>query len=257
MAGGNVVNRVLRQVVDAGRRRLAPRAGGPRFRGAFASYAEAMAAVRPGALAGYDHAEIADVSFEKMCQRALWDYPIMFWLARVTPDATCLVDAGGHMGTKFRAFARELSLPEEFEWVVYDVPEIARAGRERAARDGLSGLTFYDRLEDTPPADVLLCSGLLQYIDIPFAALLQRLPKLPRHLLLNKVATREGPTIVTLEEFGMAEVPYQVRDHAEFLQTLAAQGYVIEDTWTIPTLSHTHPAFGASTSQGFYARLSA
>ena len=253
---GNIVNRALRRFVEAGRRRLAPPAAGPSFRGAFASYAEAMAAVRPGALAGYDHAEIADVSFEKMCQRTLWDYPIMFWLARVTPGATSLVDAGGHMGTKFRAFAHELSLPTPFEWAVYDVPEIARAGRARAERDGLSGLTFYDQLEATPPTDVLLCSGLLQYIDIPFTTFLQRLPKLPRHLLLNKVATREGPTVVTLEAFGMAEVPDQVRNHGEFLQTLGALGYVIEDSWTIPPLAHTHPAFGTSTSRGFYARLS-
>jgi putative methyltransferase (TIGR04325 family) len=253
---GNIVNRALQRIVEAGRRRLAPQAAGPNFRGAFVSYDEALAAVRPGALAGYDHAEIADVSFEKMCQRTLWDYPIMFWLARVTPGTTSLVDAGGHMGTKFRAFAHALSLPASFEWAVYDVREIARAGRARAERDGLSGLSFYDQLEATPPTDVLLCSGLLQYIDIPFAAFLKRLPKLPQHLLLNKVATREGPTVVTLEEFGMAEVPYQVRDHAEFLQTLAALGYVIEDSWTIPTLAHSHPAFGVSTSRGFYARLS-
>jgi hypothetical protein len=73
--------------------------------------------------------------------------------------------------------------------------------------------------------------------------------------VLNKVATREGPTIVTLEDFDTAEVPYQVRDHAAFVASIEALGYVIEDSWVIPDLSRTHPAFGVSTSRGFYARL--
>ena len=159
------------------------------------------------------------------------------------------------MGTKYRAFRTHLNLPANFDWAIYDVPAIVRAGRARAERDGLAGLSFYDRLEDAPASDVLLASGLLQYLDIPFAALIERLRQRPRHVLLNKVATREGPTIVTLEDFDTAEVPYQVRNRAEFLATLDQLGYDIVDQWVIPSLSREHPAFGKSTSRGFYARL--
>lgn len=245
----------INRVVHAVRRRVSAAPEGPQFRGAFASYAEALAAVRPGALAGYNHAEVADISFEKMRLRTLWDYPVLFWLNRLLPGSARLIDAGGHMGTKFRAFRGVLSLPDGFDWAVYDVPEIAKAGRARAEKDGLTGISFHDRLEATPPADILLASGLLQYLDTPFADFVARLPRKPQHIILNKVATREGPTIVTLEDFGTAEVPYQVRDHAAFVASLADMGYVIEDAWDIPTLSRTHPAFGVSVSRGFYARL--
>lgn len=244
----------LKRFAKALLRRVKPAPAGPSYRGAFASYSEAMAAVRPDMLAGYDHEEIAPISFERMCQVTLWDYPVLFWLDRLLPGTTRLVDAGGHMGTKFRAFDAHLTLPAGFDWAVYDVPAIVRAGRARAERDGLKGISFYDRLEDTPPADVLLCSGLLQYLDIPLAEMIGRLPQKPRHLILNKVATREGPTVVTLEGFGTAEVPYQVRDHGEFVAQVEALGYSIEDRWSIPDLSRNHPTFGQSTSRGFYAR---
>jgi putative methyltransferase (TIGR04325 family) len=246
---------VINRVVHAVRRRVGAVQEGPHFRGAFASYAEALAAVRPGVLAGYNHAEVADISFEKMCQRTPWDYPVLFWLQRVLPNTARLIDAGGHMGTKFRAFRDVLDLPAGFDWAIYDVPEIVKAGRARAAKDDLSGISFYDQIEATPPADILLASGLLQYLDIPFPDFVARLPQKPTHLILNKVATRAGPTVVTLEDFDTAEIPYQVRDHAAFVAAITDMGYAIIDSWDIPPLSRTHPTFGRSTSRGFYARL--
>jgi len=245
----------LKRYASALMRRVSPRApAGPSFRGAFSTYDEAMAAVRPGALAGYDHDEVADISFEKMCEVQLWDYPVLYWLDRLLPGAASLVDAGGHIGTKYRAFRPYLRLSEAFDWAVYDVPAIVRAGRVRAQRDGLRQLSFHDQLEKTPASDVLLASGLLQYLDIPFAELVTRLPAKPTHILLNKVATREGPTVVTLEDFSTAEVPYQVRDHNAFVASLDALGYDIVDQWTIPSLSRENVAFGVSVSRGFYAR---
>jgi len=244
----------LARVGGALKRRLGGQADEPHYRGAFATYAEALAAVRPDKLAGYDNEELAEISFDRMCQIALWDYPVLFWLDRLLPETQRLVDAGGHMGTKFRAFRSHLRLPATFDWAVYDVPAIIRAGRARAERDGLSGISFYERLEDTPPADLLLASGLMQYLDIPFEQFLARLPTPPKHIIFNKVATREGPTIVTLESFGVAEVPYQVRDRAAFIATLDSLGYNVEDSWTIPSLSRAHATFGKSTSRGFYMR---
>jgi putative methyltransferase (TIGR04325 family) len=227
-------------------------------RGAFATYQEALVAVRPGLLAGYDNDAVADVSFEKMCRIALWDWPVLYWLRRLLPEARCLLDAGGHQGTKFRAFRRHLELDGRLRWVVYDVPAVIRAGRERASRDGLRGLEFVDSLDGAPAADILLASGLLQYLDAPLGHLLGRLQVLPRHLLLNKVATRDGPTVVTLERFPRAEVPYQIRNRAEFLSTLDTAGYDVVDEWEIPNLAHdipTHPHLGKSTSRGCYALL--
>lgn len=229
-----------------------------RFRGAFSSRELALNAIRPGLLAGYDHDRVAAISFDKMCQIMLWDWPVLYWLQRIAPQIKTLLDAGGHMGTKYRAFRNHLNLERGMNWVIYDLPAIVRAGRVRAAQDGLRGLSFIDNLDDSPQVEVLLASGLLQYLDIPLSELLQRLPALPQHLILNKVAVRDGPTVVTLENFGCAEIPYQIRNRDEFLSSLNGLGYEIMDSWDIPDLSHvisTHPRLGKSISCGYYARL--
>lgn len=225
------------------------------FRGSFGSYAEAVAAVPPDRLVGYDNDEVVDVGFEKMCRMELWDYPVLLWLQRVLPGNGRLIDAGGHMGTKFRAFQNYLRLPPHFRWMIYDVPAVVRAGRERAARDGLETVTFHERLEDLPPSEILLASGLFQYVNMTPAEFLSRLEELPKHLLLNKVATREGGTVVTLECFPSADVPYQVRGRAEFEESLVSIGYRIRDSWEIPAFSRKHPDFGQSISRGYYAEL--
>jgi putative methyltransferase (TIGR04325 family) len=227
-----------------------------KFRGAYATREQAIASVRPGKLVGYDNDAVVNISLDEMSKIALLDYPVLYWLKCINP--TCILDAGGHVGTKFRAFRTHLDLDNNIIWVVYDVPAVVRAGQAFAERDHLQRLSFIDDLSKAPNADVLLASGLLQYLDIPFSDLLKQLPTLPRHLVLNKVATRDGPTVVTLENFGCAEVPYQIRNREEFETSLLSLGYEIVDQWSIPNFSHTipwHPELGASTSRGYYAKL--
>lgn len=193
-----------------------------------------------------------------MCRLTPWDQPVLRWLERLLPEATCLLDAGGHLGTKYRAFRTHVDLHERLKWVIYDVPAIVRAGREKSIAEGLTALSFVDSLADAPAPEIFLASGLLQYLDTPLEGLISQLPARPRHLILNKVATRKGPTIVTLEYLGRAEVPYQVWNRSAFEDTLASMGYEILDEWEIPELSHviaTNPFQGASSSRGYYARL--
>lgn len=227
-----------------------------RFRGAFASYDEALANVRAGRLAGYDHDSVAPVSQAFMQERAPWDYPVLYWLQRLAPDIGCLVDAGGHVGVKYRAFAPYLDL-DRLQWVVYDLPALVRAGRAQQRPQDRT-LSFVERLEEAPSADVLLASGLLPYLREPFEELVGRLGLRPRHILLNKVVTRDGPTVVTLENFGVAEVPYQIRNVHDVPAALQALGYEIVDEWTIDQLAHriqTHPELGRCTYRGYVARL--
>jgi putative methyltransferase (TIGR04325 family) len=226
----------------------------PRFQGAFDCREAAVASASSRGLVGYDHDVVAEVSFDEMCRIAPWDYPIMFWLQRLLPRGRRVLDAGGHMGTKYRAFRRLLDLDAGVEWTVYDVPAIVRAGRKRALEDGLVELAFTEDLAQVPCPDLLFASGLLQYLDVPFSDLLRRLPALPRHLLVNKVAMRDEETIVTLENFGVALVPYQIRNREAFLSEMATLGYRIEDEWHIPSLANrisTHPELGWSRSSGF------
>lgn len=244
---------VMRNTVLAARKRLGSGTPPNKFRGTFATYREALAVVQADLLAGYDNDEVAQTGFDDMCLVKIWDYPVLFWLSRLVPRLHCLVDAGGHMATKFRAFVPYLDLPAGFDWAIYDLPAVVRAAQAKAAADGLRGVSFHERIETTPAADLLLASGLLQYLDIPLEELVSRMPNRPRHLLLNKVATRDGPTLVTLERFPGAEVPYQIRNRSAFESELTEMGYAIRDSWEIAGLSHRHGAFGQSVSRGYYA----
>ncbi|MGQ0581264.1 MAG: methyltransferase, TIGR04325 family [Reyranella sp.] len=227
-----------------------------RFRGAFASFDDAVVHVRPGLLAGYDHDRVTSVSREVMQQVPLWDYPILYWLKRLAPEITRLVDAGGHIGVKYRGFGPYLEL-ELIDWIVYDLPAQVRAGRAEARPQDRT-LSFVERMEDAPAADVLLASGLMPYLNEPLADLVRRMRVLPRYILLNKVVTRDGPTVVTLENFGVAEVPYHIRNAREIPDALESLGYDIIDIWIIDSLAHriqTHPELGRATYRGYVARL--
>lgn len=226
-----------------------------RFRGAFASYEEALANIRPDRLAGYDHDSVADVSRDYMQKLALWDYPVLYWLKRLAADGTRLVDAGGHIGVKYRAFAPYLDL-DRIDWIVCDLPALVRAGRAQQRPQDRT-LSFVDRPEDAPAADILLASGLLPYLREPLEDFVRRLAAPPEWILLNKVPTRDGPGLVTLENFGVAEVPYRIRNASEVPDALAALGYEIVDSWVIEQLAHriqTHPELGRSTVRGCVAR---
>jgi len=236
-------------------RQLLPLA--PEFSGAYGSYREAFAAASRQGPVGYDREDVVDIAYERMCRVMWWDYPVLFWLARLLGEIDLIVDAGGHMGTKYRAFRALLPIDDQVRWVVYDVPAIVRAGRQRAAADGLERLQFVERMEDAGNPDLFLGSGLLQYLDVDFSELLGRLPSLPRHLLLNKVALRRGPTVVTIQHYEGLTTPYQIRDEDEFVRNLTDLGYDLIDRWQIPSLSHvigTHPELGPSRSEGFYFR---
>ena len=224
-----------------------------RFRGAFASLDEALAHVRPGMLAGYDHDSVTSVSRALMQQVPLWDYPILYRLRRLAPEIARVVDAGGHIGVKYRGFAPYLEL-DRLDWIVYDLPALVKAGRAQARPQDRT-LSFVERLEDAPAADVLLASGLLPYLKEPLVDLVRRMRAPPRHSLLNKVVTRDGPT---LENFGVAEVPYQIRNVGEVPAALETLGYDIIDSWIIESRAHriqTHPELGRATYRGYVARL--
>ena len=226
----------------------------PAFIGAYPDRATAVAHVPAGTPSSYDDDEIAPLNFALMCETQIWDYPVIFWLDRLAKPGMTVLDAGGHFGTKYIAFRDRIAL-DDVTWRVYDMPAIVRAGlKYQAAGQVPEAVAFTDDLAAAGTPEILLASGLLQYLDIGFDALVAALPAPPRHIILNKVATTEGPTVVTLEKIGAGRVPYQIRNREAFERGLAGMGYEIRDNWHIPSLSRriaTHPALGASVSRGY------
>jgi putative methyltransferase (TIGR04325 family) len=259
---GTGLKRFARQVALAGRviagRIYNSLPTEPYLKGAYPSYEAAMASRRKGRLAGYDHPELMTAEHvERMSVILSWDYAILFWLDRLLPRVDRLIDAGGHVGTKYRAFRQILDIKPDFEWIVLEIPSAVEQGRLLAKREGLNSLHFETEASATPPADLLLASGLLQYYPGAFSKLLRQLPTLPSHVLVNKVALRNGQPVFTMQRIGPARVPYQIRDRQAFLADVLSLGYEIVHEWDIPQLSHTiptHPELGASQSAGFYLR---
>lgn len=228
--------------------------------GAYPDIATALAHVPRRALAGYDHDEIVGVKQAEMAKIIEWDYPVIFWLERILAEhegRLRLLDSGGHVGAKFMAFRRLLDL-SGVEWVVHDLPPMVRAGRAMALDLGFApNLSFVTAVPDAGSCDILLCSGLLQYLDRPFGNLVAEMPAPPRYILINKVALREGPSVVTLQKAGPCFLPYQIRNRHAFEGELDALGYSRLDRWDIPALSHqieSHPELGSTSSVGYVLR---
>ena len=242
----------------AGRARARAQApNGPRFAGVFPDRTAALAALPDVQKAGYDDASIADVSFDWMCQRESWDYPVLYWLKELSKDGTTILDAGGHLGTKYIAFSGVWDM-NLIQWVVYDTPGIIGAAKTRQAQGHLpAAITFEDNIAALPNSDILVASGLIQYLDQPFEAFLGSLPNQPEHILLNKVPLKDGEGIVTIERIGTARVPYQIRSKAGWIEEIAALGYQVQDSWQIDSLRHeiaTHPWLGRNESMGYLLR---
>lgn len=235
----------------------APRKG---FIGAFPSHKAAMDAVPRRALAGYGHTEIAPVAMTDMQQIKEWDYPVLFWLDRFLRqaggDRISLVDAGGHTGTKYIAFQTRIDL-SKIDWMIYDLPEVIELGRQVAEDKGLP-ITLTSEISDLGTPDILLCSGLLQYLDISLSEFLAKFENKPEKIILNKVQLRDGDTVFTYDRIGPAYVPYAMRNRQGFLAEIERLGYAIIDSWKISALAHkiaTHPELGQSESWGFVLEL--
>jgi len=230
----------------------------PRFSGVFTTRDEALSSLPADQRSAYDSDGVAEVNFTAMIQRMAWDYPVIHWIRETTlkkqKKELSILDAGGHMGTKYISFADLLPV-DDMVWSVYDLPSIIRTARSYQATGKVPGnIRFIDHPREAGEVDLLLASGLLQYLDIPLASLVDQLAVPPRYILLNKVAVRDGDSIVTLEKIGKVLVPYHTRSKSAFESELSGMGYRILDTWPIPDLSHrisTHPWLSASQSVGY------
>lgn len=228
----------------------------PRFTGAFPTRDMALNSLPVAARGAYDQDGLVEVNYTAMRRVAPWDYPVLYWLLKCSADHATLsvLDAGGHLGTKFSAFADHLPM-DRINWSIWDLPTFIRTAKAWQAEGKIPGqITFLDDLSDSQPVEVLLASGLMQYVDLSLSEIVGKLPNRPRTILLNKVAVRAGETVVTLEQIGAAKVPYQIRNEGSWMAELGALGYEVVDDWDVPELRHridTHPWLGESQSKGY------
>ena len=86
---------------------------------------EARSAAPHSKLTDYDDSGYGDVANHKFIHAS--DYPVLYWLLQLIPSCSSLADFGGNVGMAYYSFRKYLHLPEEFRWIVYDLPQIIEA----------------------------------------------------------------------------------------------------------------------------------
>jgi putative methyltransferase (TIGR04325 family) len=227
------------------------------FQGMYPDFQQALAAIPPEMMVGYDHSEAATLYLPQLDTLLPSDYPAIYWLRKLIKPASRIFDLGGHVGLLFYSFHKYLDSPCPRDWLVCDLPEIIAAGRKLANERGANGLSFTSDYARADGYDIYLASGCLQYIDSSLSQLLAKLTTMPAHLIINRLPLSEAETFVTLQNIGPVVCPYRIFNRSKFLSSLRASGYDLIDTWRCAELSCDipfHPDKKVHAYTGMYLR---
>ena len=204
------------------------------FKGRFLTPEAAMASVPAFRRSTYDNQELIPHGIKAFSVVHNFDWPVLFYLQKLLQQNQLhtLTDFGGHVGVKFYAYRDKLTFPADLNWQVVEVPAMVAEGRRRVT-PGVTSLNFFENIADTAPADVLICSGVLQCAPFTIEEIVAQLPAKPRVILLNKVAVSRTQGFYTVENF-IKCLPYRVLGPADLAETRAKLGYTLAANWQIP-----------------------
>jgi putative methyltransferase (TIGR04325 family) len=241
------VRMLSRQVARYLRRRLpvsSPDSQGIDFKGDYTSWSEAerhstgyAAAVilerTREALLRIKRGEAVYERDSVLFDRPEYAFPVLTGLLRAAlmrGGRLCVVDFGGSLGSSYFQHRRFLSSAAGLEWCVIEQPSHVACGREHF-EDGQ--LRFYETVEECLAhhrPDVLLLSGVLQYLPDPYAALERLLAHSLRHVIIDRTAfleaDRDRLTVQTVPEWIYpASYPAWFLSETRLTQTMTAARY--------------------------------
>jgi putative methyltransferase (TIGR04325 family) len=202
-----------------------------RFRGVYATFAEAEAAIPKGQRVGYDHAELAGLYRHRMEKANQSDYAVLFWMRAILDYRSFVFDFGGHVGVSYHGWRDYLNYRPGLRWMVYDMPAIVKVGAELAAERPSDGLEFTSDIAAGRGCTVFMAAGSLQYGEASLTEVLAQLGSAPKHLILNKLPVYDGEAFVTVQSTGRAFHAYRIFNRAALLAEAAALGYRLVDDW--------------------------
>lgn len=227
------------------------------FRGVYSSYEEASRSAPEVRGVGYDQAEPAQMYRDRLDVVFHTDYPVLYWLSKLSSDVQKIFDFGGHVGVKYYAYKKYIHHPEGFSWIVSDVPAVVEAGRQLATERGAANLSFVGDILECSGVDLLLCTGSLQYVPWALGEKLEQVEIKPRHIIVNATPIGDGPTFFTLNSIGVAFCPYRVANRDEFVGEIVEHGYELVDEWENPGKDMQipfHDDISLNKYRGFYFR---
>jgi putative methyltransferase (TIGR04325 family) len=217
-------------------------------RGVYSSIEEAVAAAPGGKPIGYDHDALARVyreQFEKL--EPVLDsneFPVLFHLDRILKSyggrPSTILDFGGNVGIHRQRYAQYLDL-KSVEWIVCEVPAIARMGREICAK--IPNISFVDNISQVRGrnVDIFMAIGSINYIDDIDEQLFSDSNFRPRDFVLEHVPLIAGEGFVTLQNGGLVSYPRRVFGRSDFIATFERTGYGLADVWNFDLLEYTIP----------------
>jgi putative methyltransferase (TIGR04325 family) len=201
--------------------------------GVFDSYEEALAHAPKSRPNTYDVEDAAEMYRDRFDSIRVSDYPLVYWLSRLLAQGQRRIfDLGGHTGVSYYGFRRYLDYPSELRWLIHDTPAAIAAGKKQAlVLDPERRLSFTARREDADGQEVLIASGVLQYLDYTLPEFLRCLAKAPPHVVVNLTPMHPSSGFVTLQHIGVAILPYRVMAVPEIVKAMDSLGYRIADRW--------------------------
>jgi putative methyltransferase (TIGR04325 family) len=224
------------------------------FLGLYSDFASAAAHAPPGKEVGYDGDATATRHAHTRHFILSSDYPVMFWLSRLFPEARLLFDVGGGVGSRYLAFRKYMTYPETLTWLVNDIPAVVAVGRRIAREEAGPHLQFTTDYARLGEADILLASGVLQVLE-DWNGFLQRSTSLPRHILINRTPVGDQPEAVTLCATGVSFTPYRIFNRRSFIAAFVDLGYRLVDEWRTPDNAcriPDHASHSLDACTGFY-----
>lgn len=228
------------------------------FSGVYRTREEALRAIPPASLVGYDHPQAASRHLSEVGVIRPSDYPVLFWLRTLLTDRASIFEFGGGAGVAFYGFQKYLQYPADLRWTICEVPAVAELGAKLACERGARQLSFTADLREANRASVFVASGSLHFLEAPLGEVFRQLPAKPAHLLLNRLPLTTGPEFVTLLNMGPSICPYQVWNATQFADALQAEGYTVVDTWSCSEFRCSipfHPDRQVRSYSGMYLRL--
>ncbi|MAF77544.1 MAG: hypothetical protein CME60_05225 [Halobacteriovoraceae bacterium] len=205
------------------------------FKGIYPNFEMASAAAKNYQTKGYNNKKSAQM-YQDMCHKIFpEDYPTLYWINRLIPHISSLIDFGGHVGIKRYAFDSYLEKINQVKWSVYDLPKVideAKNLKTQLDPQNEINLNFLNDLENQN-TDLFMALGSFQYIPKEVPEVLEKLSSLPQYLLISIPVTKKN-TFLTLNHIGTTVCPYIIRNEDEFLKGIKEKGYSLKDSWSAP-----------------------
>jgi putative methyltransferase (TIGR04325 family) len=224
----------------------------------FPSLKDAANAIGERTGGGHDNLDYNNLHLEISIHAEPSDYPVLFYLERLLPGTTRLLDFGGSVGNLFYCYKKYITFREDLIWTVFDLPGVVERGKSIGSQKGAQQIKFTHDMSEVDGCDIMLASGSAHYFDEPIAKYLPNLKMKPPHVIVNRSPFTEGDPFAVIQQGWSWQIPCKIHNRLEFIKAFEDVGYRLVDNWQAPEKSIVIPGYpdrSIKSYSGFYFQL--